>query len=77
MPEETGWLVEMKNDRNGDVIWLGISEHHAMVWTKDASDALRFSREEDAARMADYMNEQHSRVFLHDLKAVAVEHAWG
>jgi hypothetical protein len=91
MTDETGWLIE-RQPTNGMPEWLGISGFYngatgggEFTWTKNASNALRFSRHEDAAKLAgaliDLSYNQRHRDTLSGLRSgdawpIVTDHAW-
>lgn len=67
--DETEWLCEVK-DEDGVPSWYCLE---APRTTPDASKALRFAREVDAAKMSDYCNENNPP---NAFKFYATEHMW-
>jgi hypothetical protein len=50
---EAGWLIEGKSPGDSAPTWF-CAGRGGFNWTKDASAAVRFSRQEDAQRFADW-----------------------
>ncbi len=64
--EETGWLIEL--DVEGEIMWLQVLGHGKVLWTKNAIDATRMARREDAEGIRAHFLGNHGTV---------TEHAWG
>lgn len=67
--DECGWLIESVHETC--VEWIKISNdvHSAWEWTRNASEALRFSRKQDAEKMIRFFKIEFVNVH-------AVEHVW-
>lgn len=71
---ETAWLIERFDDQSRPMWWCGhkpMARHERIdatsIWSYDANDAIRFSRECDATKVART---------LHAPSGIAREHAW-
>lgn len=75
---ETGWLIELVNGRGPE--WL-CDDHESprqFTWTRDASEAIRFSRESDALSVIACCHIGHGiQVNGDPAKVIATEHMWG
>jgi len=65
--EEKGWLIERKKPI---IIWL-CSNGKDFDWTNDSSRALRFSRQQDAQSLINYLTR-----FCYNHEWEATEHIW-
>jgi hypothetical protein len=77
MTEQTGWLIERRANHTNQPIWYSVlactewdwkqAIDPPMLWTTDASKALRFARQTDAEAFIKFKGFQH---------ALATEHMW-
>lgn len=66
---EEGWLIELVDAGREAPLWFMV-QGGDFTWTSDASQALRFSRMQDAAAMAEYP-------FFAGVSVAITDHAWG
>ena len=67
---ETAWLIEMPSPTDGAPQWFSAGRG-GFNWTRDANAAIRFSRQQDAERFAEW-----STTTIWGPNVRATEHRW-